>query len=503
MKRSIIFSLCIFPLLLQANEYYLTGSTGKLSGQNITTTKQTLKGITYKSYYVVAMHQQQDNALVLTKLNHRKNIVWSKRIDGNYAHKPLIQSNGHNAIYLLANSDGMKLMKFDSNGKMLWAKETSWANSDKAESMQYYNGEILISGITHGVGNGSANPFALSVSTQGKLNWHVVLDRKQNDVNSRMITDGKAYYLAGNTTTNTYGGDDLFLAKLNKQQKLDWYHHFGTEGGEGTHAITFYQNHLYTAGVHTTRNSTKYGQVVKYNMNGKVEKAQLYGATGAENFSQIAAWHDTLVLVGKTNMNGKALSTSLIDQNLGLLSAHYYTNNQGFQPIRPNVVNNGSTFILPSNTTHYGQNGSINWLEMDASGSCNTANLPTNTSHFQLKFKQETVSLLRNKPDHENWSPNISAFSLTKTADCTTSHVGQAMPKAHMDWSYNGSQLHLQFEQIPQHITIMAMNGATLYSSKPESNHLEIPTHQYINGAYVIRAQYRNYSTTEKVLINR
>ncbi len=136
----------------------------------------------------------------------------------------------------LTIGENIYLIKFDSSGKVIWAKSVPGNNYDAANSLCFDQaGNILMAGIfwsstlTFGssvLNNvGHADVFAAAYDTAGNAKWGIAAGGSIGDYGYSISTDGQgSFYVGGDFYSSnlafgtTYlasnGGLDVFLAKL-------------------------------------------------------------------------------------------------------------------------------------------------------------------------------------------------------------------------------------------------------------------------------------------------
>jgi len=160
--------------------------------------------------------------------------VWEKVIGGHpwFSYKTeaysVIQSSDGN--YVVAGkafyfSDDAYIVKLDSYGNVLWAKEIgTWTSEDGRTIIQDSNGDYVVAGNSWLLGG---DIYVMKLDSQGNLQWAKSVGGDEVDYisPSRSITqsiDGD-YVIAGGTMSSFgIGWHDIYLVKLDPEGNVKW-----------------------------------------------------------------------------------------------------------------------------------------------------------------------------------------------------------------------------------------------------------------------------------------
>ena len=257
------------------------------------------------------------------------------------------------------------IVKYDSNGQVLWAKSVGGNDDEYARSIAvdaggnvYVTGYFVSDTLTFGPITlrkvGRVNIFLVKYDPNGQVLWAKSAggseeDKKQDFViilgrNDQSITvdaSGNVYLAGsfssstltfGSTTLRNAGQSDIFLVKYDPNGQLLWAKSVGGEGNEALRGIAvdaqgniyvtgYFGSYNLTLGSTTLRNATGIGGhsfdifVMKYGPNGQVVWAKSIGGWGNEGGEDITVdasgniyvtgtfWSDSLIF-GSTIMKG-------------------------------------------------------------------------------------------------------------------------------------------------------------------------------------------------------
>ena len=131
------------------------------------------------------------------------------------------------------------ILKLNSKGEAEWQKAFGGWNDDEAYSIQQTkDGGYIVTGSTGDFGSGKRDVYILKLNSKGDLEWQKTFGGKDDDGASsiQQTTDG-GYIVAGWTSSPDFGGDDVYILKLDSKGDLEWQKTFGGEGIAGADSI--------------------------------------------------------------------------------------------------------------------------------------------------------------------------------------------------------------------------------------------------------------------------
>lgn len=165
-----------------------------------------------------------------------------------YIGNTLLSSSGQNDIYIA---------KLDSQGNWLWARQAGGTGNDGAESIVVDSaGNVFVTGYFSGTVTfasttltcyGGWDVFVAKLDTNGYLQWVVQSSGASYESVSAIALDGSGNLLItgfynqtaifGTTSLAAYGGNDIFVAKLDNEGNWLWARRAGGPGEDAGSAI--------------------------------------------------------------------------------------------------------------------------------------------------------------------------------------------------------------------------------------------------------------------------
>ncbi len=264
-----------------------------------------------------------------------------------------------------SNEHDAFLVKFDTTGKRLWGTYYGGRLTEAYPAVAYSNGYVYMAGATASdtaIGTSGAfrpkkrgdtaamqaggfniyeyDAYLVKFNMEGKRQWGTYFGGFEDEsAHTSVATDGNGdIYIAGHTRsihpedsiatagahqTTAAGSLDLYLAKFNKDGRLQWSTFYGGEGEEsnglnsGSSSVAFdSKNNVYLCGwTESTTNiaspgaqQTVYsgawdGLLVKFNSDGQRQWGTYFGDTGVENLESPAICidaRDNIFITGTT-----------------------------------------------------------------------------------------------------------------------------------------------------------------------------------------------------------
>jgi hypothetical protein len=170
--------------------------------------------------------------------------VWEKVIGGHpWLASSIIQSSDGNYVVAGKARDDAYIVKLDSYGNVLWAKEIGTGMGEDGRTIiQDSNGEYVVAGNITGWLNGDI--YVMKLDSQGNLQWAKSVGGDEVDYiyPSRSITqsiDGD-YVIAGGTMSSFgIGWHDIYLVKLDPEGNVKWAKVIG--GGATIYLIQLFE----------------------------------------------------------------------------------------------------------------------------------------------------------------------------------------------------------------------------------------------------------------------
>lgn len=173
------------------------------------------------------------------KLDNMGNVIWSK-----FLRTPVnddisgILCDQQGNIILVGNTDGslfsqnaggtdIFLAKYDTNGNLIWAKQTGSTGKDRSTDICFtLAGTILVSGYTEGSfsgpNKGATDMFMSEYNTNGTELWIKQLGSAFSEYAMTIAIDGQDNIILGGRIFDNNSTDQVFLNKYDKIGSLVW-----------------------------------------------------------------------------------------------------------------------------------------------------------------------------------------------------------------------------------------------------------------------------------------
>jgi len=188
----------------------------------------------------------QDYGVV--KLDTNGNLLWQKKIGGtgqDQGYAITVDSNKNVYLGGIQSSDmyggsfDIAVIKLDTNGNLLWQKKIGGTGNDYCYgiAVDSFN-NVYLNGYQNSDSSGIADMAVIKLDTNGNLLW-------QKKIGGNEIENGKAIaidsndniYLNGGQNSDSYGGYDYGVIKLDSDGNILWQKKIGGISGEAGYAI--------------------------------------------------------------------------------------------------------------------------------------------------------------------------------------------------------------------------------------------------------------------------
>ncbi len=298
--------------------------------------------------------------LLLIKWDTDGNILWNQTWGGSsndYGYS--IWGDG-TYLYTLgstssfgAGNDDFALVKWDTNGNIIWNKTWGGGSSDDGHSIWGDGTYLYTLGSTSSFGAGNDDFALVKWDTNGNILRYKTWGGSSNDNGISIWGDGTYLYTLGSTKSFGAGLNDLALVKWDTNGNILWDKNWG--GGDTDQGISIWGDgtYLYTVGYTGYNDFEHYAPdllLIKWDTNGNIVSNNIWGLDGYWDIGY-SVWGDGTYLYtcGET--------TSLGPGNLVLIK-------WGLDTITDIIV---PTLSTPSDITYeQGTTGhSITWIATD------------------------------------------------------------------------------------------------------------------------------------------
>ncbi len=315
-------------------------SIGNLTNAQITTFEKTFGG--NNAEYGHALSLTADGGFIITgqtfsngdtlgdsyliKTDSEGNLLWSKTVGGNNVDggNSIFQTSdggyfvtNHTESYGAGDCDSW-VFKTDSAGNLLWSKTFGGIIDDIGqEGIETSDGNFIVTGIT-GAHKDSigGDAFLVKYSQAGNILWNKTYGGAGSEDGRRIIEspDG-GFVIAGMTTTNSNGQQDILVYKINANGDLLWLKNFGGAGIEEGYGLSLTSDGGYVICGFSTSFGTgdEDAFLIKVNDSGNQLWSKNYGGTSNEIALSVASTPDGgFVMTGFTKSFGDSLDMLLI-----------------------------------------------------------------------------------------------------------------------------------------------------------------------------------------------
>jgi len=218
------------------------------------------------------------------KLSNNGNIVYQKKIEfgrnnnlSSSGSSIAVDSSGQAYLngYFYSESNGSEygVIKLATNGNVLWNKAIGGFEDDYGNGIAVDgSGNVYVTGYQESDSFGGDDYGVIKLDTNGNLLWQKKIGRSGADVGRGIAVDGSGnVYLNGYQSSDRYGGDDYGVIKLDTNGNLLWQKKIGGTGNDQGYAIAVDgSGNVYLTGVYVFRtyNRISYYGVIKLDSNG-------------------------------------------------------------------------------------------------------------------------------------------------------------------------------------------------------------------------------------------
>lgn len=265
--------------------------------------------------------------ILLIKTARTGEVLWSKRIDGNFEKAVDFVSidTTTDGGFIIATSTKLAgagnydcyIIKMDSTGNLVWSKVIGTPQDDFATTIkQALGGGYIVAGNSTSQTN-SWDMFIIKLTTNGILSWSKkvggVLGDGANSIKQTKTGDyiiaGSSNYLSNVSGSYGIGALDVLLTKISAGGNLLWTKHYGGLSYDYGNAVTETADSGYIICGYTQ--SFGAGQadmyLIKTDVSGNLQWSKTFGGTGLDEALDVIQTHDLgYAVCGRTSSFGGA-----------------------------------------------------------------------------------------------------------------------------------------------------------------------------------------------------
>ncbi len=231
----------------------------------------------------------RDDVLVM-KVNRDGKTLWKKtfgrkRKDIAYAVTRTADGNfvavGETRSFSKLGDPDVYVIKFDTNGKLIWERNFGGEMKDFAKSIVATgDGGVLIAGASESFGDTYLDAYILKVDKNGKEEWAKIVGGERDDIaNGIALTTDGGFVIAGVTESYGYQSKDYYIVRFDSHAKQRWTKLVGEESEDIAKGVVATKD----GGCVVTGKTRSYGSkrndimVVKIGPSGKMLWQRLFG----------------------------------------------------------------------------------------------------------------------------------------------------------------------------------------------------------------------------------
>jgi len=230
--------------------------------------------------------QTKSVTMIMDKI---KDISWQKTFGGKDNDEANSIQQTTDGGYIVAGETGsfgsgledVYILKLNSKGEVQWQKTFGGEGSDEANSIQQTtDGGYIVAGWTESFGFGGQDVYILKLNSNGELEWQKTFGGKYDDgAESIQHTADGGYIIAGWTKSFGSGLENVYILKLNSKGQLEWQKTFGRGDSDEANSIQQTTDGGYIVAGWTKSSDSGEGDVyiLKLNSKGEVQWQKTFG----------------------------------------------------------------------------------------------------------------------------------------------------------------------------------------------------------------------------------
>jgi len=160
---------------------------------------------------------------VLLKYDTDGNLVWAKTWGGDDTDRSigLDISQGYVYVtgYTYSYGHNIFLLKYDADGNLIWNKTWGGIGDDDGMALKIYDNAIYVVGDTYSYGEGNGDIVLLKYADDGALSWAKTWGGAESEFPYDIDIENKMIYITGYTESFGAEAKDALLLKCNLEGK--------------------------------------------------------------------------------------------------------------------------------------------------------------------------------------------------------------------------------------------------------------------------------------------
>ncbi|MFQ6613084.1 MAG: hypothetical protein ACE5D2_08300 [Fidelibacterota bacterium] len=255
----------------------------------------------------------RDHDLWLLKADKTGSEIWQRRLGGNSTDRAnaIIQARDGNLLvagetYSFGQGTyDMWLINLDVDGNISWHRTYGGSGIERAYDLcQAQDKGFVLTGFTEAPGRGSSDVIILKTDSLGNQEWSQTYGGEGIDRGYGICNLGnRGYAIAGYTTSNTSGGLDMLILRVDKNGYKLWEINYGGKKDDQARAILFTSDGglIVAGGTYSEGSGLEDLICLRLDLEGKVLWKKVYGGKLSDGATAVAETVDGgFILTGYT-----------------------------------------------------------------------------------------------------------------------------------------------------------------------------------------------------------
>jgi hypothetical protein len=177
------------------------------------------------------------------------------------------------------------LLKYNSDGNLLWYKTWGGPRNDAGHGIAIDNsGNIFVTGRTRSYGGFDFDVFLLKYDSNGNLLWNKIWGGSNRDVGYGIALDGSGNILVtSHSASYGAGGWDVLLLKFDSNGNELWYRTWGGSNHDSAYGIAVDNSgNAYISGMTSSFGGFEQGHLLKYDSDGNLLWDEIWGGSSRD-----------------------------------------------------------------------------------------------------------------------------------------------------------------------------------------------------------------------------